>query len=263
MEVPEVPAELQHEQAGGAQSVDRALSVLACFRNGSPDLGVSQIAGMLELKTSTAHRLVRTLLRAGFLEQDAATSRYRLGSALAEYGQIVYRQRRLHVVSPYLWELSHATGEHAALAMRHGSDVLLLTGVDASVSESAPITGSRIPLHASAMGKVLLAWADPYEADPTRIGPLTPVTARTITDADELRRELERTRRAGYALSDEEMDPGIRTVAVPIFDAAGHAAFTLAVRGRVERISRHRIRGIVEQSCEIAEKIRVALIEPA
>jgi len=62
------------------------------------------------------------------------------------------------------------------------------------------------------MGKVLIAWADAHEGDPARIGPLTPVTPRTITDPAALRRELERTRRVGYALNDEEMTPGIRTV---------------------------------------------------
>jgi IclR family transcriptional regulator, acetate operon repressor len=72
------------KETGGAQAVTRALAVLACFRDGSPDLGVSDIARALELKPSTAHRLVRTLLRAGFLEQNTDTSRYRLGNALAE-----------------------------------------------------------------------------------------------------------------------------------------------------------------------------------
>ena len=66
------------EQSGGAQAVTRALSVLARFRGGTPDLGVSDIARMLDLTTSTTHRLVRTLVNAGFLERDPRTSRYRL-----------------------------------------------------------------------------------------------------------------------------------------------------------------------------------------
>ena len=111
-------------------------SVLACFRGGTPDLGVSDIARILDLKTSTTHRLIRTLVNAGFLERDPRTSRYRLGNALAEYGQIVYRQRRVYVAEPHVRRLSQATGENVALAVRHGSDALLLTGAQAAWSES-------------------------------------------------------------------------------------------------------------------------------
>lgn len=82
---------------------------------------------------------------------------------------------------------------------------------------------------------------DEFEGDPSRIGPLTPVTPRTITDPSALRRELERTRRVGYELNDEEMTPGIRTVAVPILDHEGHALFALAVRGPLDHMTDERI----------------------
>lgn len=249
------------DQVGGTQAVLRALGVLACFRDGSPDLGVSDIARALSLKTSTAHRLVRALVREGFLEQDPITSRYRLGNTLAEYGRIVYRQRRVHVAEPYMQELSRFTGENVGLAIRHGPDALALAVAHASSSETIDIAGIRIPLHASAMGKVLLAWADPYESDPAHIGPLTPATARTITSPAELQRELGRVRAAGFALNDEEMVPGIRTVAVPILDGLGHAVFALAVRGPVGHMTDQRIPMIVERAVETAERIRVALLE--
>jgi IclR family transcriptional regulator, acetate operon repressor len=246
-------------EAGGVQAVTRALAVLACFRDGSPDLGVSDIARALELKPSTAHRLVRTLVRAGFLEQDVDTSRYRLGNALAEYGQIVYHQRRVHLAVPYLSRLSLAVGENAALAIRHGSDALLLSGAQAPWSDAHEVTGLRIPLHASAMGKVLLAWGGDRTVDPAVIGPLTPATDRTITDVSELRRELERVAEAGWALNDEEMAPGIRTVAVPVFDDTGLAAFALGIRGPVGHLPDERIPLLVERARETAALIQAAL----
>ncbi len=260
MHVEAVTAGIERDHAGGAQAVTRALAVLACFRDGAPDLGVSDIARALELKTSTAHRLVRTLLGAGFLEQDATTSRYRLGNALAEYGQIVYHQRRIHLVLPYLESLSRATGENAALAVRHGSDALLLSGIQPPWTETREVTGVRLPLHASAMGKVLLAWSDGQEVTLAQIGPLTAATERTITDPVELREELERTRKAGFALSDEEMSPGIRTVAVPVLDDADHAAFALAVRGPLDHITAARIPSIVKCARTTAASIRTTLL---
>jgi IclR family transcriptional regulator, acetate operon repressor len=253
-QVPEVDKE-----PGGAQAVTRALAVLACFRDGSPDLGISDIARALELKPSTAHRLVRTLLRAGFLEQDAESSRYRLGNALAEYGQIVYHQRRVHLAEPYLARLSKDVGENAALAVRHGSDALLLSGAQAPWSGPHDVTGMRIPLHASAMGKVLLAWGGDQAVEPAVIGPLTPATDRTITDVDELRHELKRVVDAGYALNDEEMTPGIRTVAVPVFDDRVLAAFALAIRGPVDHLPDERIPALVDRARQTAVLLQAAL----
>ena len=261
MGVGEVATGIERDQSGGAQAVVRALAVLACFRDGSPDLGVSDIARALELKTSTAHRLVRTLLSAGFLEQDPSTSRYRLGNALAEYGQIVFRQRRVHLVLPHLEALARATGEHAALAVRHGADVLLLSGVQPPWSEARDVTGIRLPLHASAMGKVLLAWSDGHETIVTHIGPLTPATPRTITDPVELQAELAHTRAAGYALSDEEMHPGIRTVAVPVLDDAEHAVFALAIRGPLDHITTSRLPSLIESARTTATAIRETLLD--
>jgi IclR family acetate operon transcriptional repressor len=247
------------KETGGAQAVTRALAVLACFRDGSPDLGVSDIARALELKPSTAHRLVRTLLRAGFLEQNAESSRYRLGNALAEYGQIVYHQRRVHLAEPHVARLSRDVGENAALAIRHGSDALLLSGAQAAWSEPHDVTGMRIPLHASAMGKVLLAWGGDEAVEPAVIGPLTPATDRTITDVDELRHELKKVAEAGYALNDEEMTPGIRTVAVPVFDDSGLAAFALAIRGPVDHLPDERIPTLVDRARETATLLQSAL----
>ena len=247
-------------RGGGAQAINRALSVLACFRDGPQDLGISEIARKLGLTASTVHRLVRTLLDAGFIEQDLDTSRYRLGNALADYGQIVYRQRRIHLAEPYIRRLSRTTGDNVALAVRHGSDALLLSS-SRPEKTAGGVTGHRIPLHATALGKVLLAWAPAEEADLTIIGPLTPSTGRTITDVATLREELEQTRSIGYAISDEELNPGFRTVAVPILDDAGHSVFALAVRGRVARITDERIPDIVERSRDIAELIGKALLD--
>lgn len=85
---------------GGAQAVRRALDVLHCFHDNGPDLGASDLARRLGLSASTAHRLARTLLGAGFLEQDARTSRYRLGPAVTELGRLSYHQRGLHLAAP-------------------------------------------------------------------------------------------------------------------------------------------------------------------
>lgn len=136
----------------GAQAVRRALDVLHCFHDNGPDLSASDLARRLGLATSTAHRLARTLLGAGFLEQDARTARYRLGPAMTELGRLSYHQRGLHLAAPELSDLAERTGASTDLALRSGPDVVIVAG-----GSVTPKVGLRRPLHATAPGRVLLA----------------------------------------------------------------------------------------------------------
>lgn len=90
--------------------------MLTCFRSGE-ELGVSEVARRQELAVSTTHRLLQSLVDAGFLEKDDATSRYRIGAALAAYGQVSYRQHRIYLSEPYLEQLAATTGASASLAV--------------------------------------------------------------------------------------------------------------------------------------------------
>ncbi|MCU1376123.1 MAG: putative transcriptional regulator, IclR family [Actinomycetia bacterium] len=241
----------------GTQTVTRAFAVLGCFRESQRDLGASDIARLLDLSTSTVHRLAQSLVEVGFLEQDVASSRYRLGATLAEYGQLVYRQRRVHLAEPELRRLARRTRHVVALAIRRGNDAVLITEATASTAPH-DVVGVALPLHASAMGKVLLAWSPGIDL---RSLDLTPRTERTLTTVDALRAELERVRALGYALNDEELDPGIRTIAVPV-GGDGDAPFALAVRGPSARITEERIPVLVDQATTAAARISGALARP-
>lgn len=238
----------------GAQAVNRAFAVLGCFRGNDVELGVAAIARTLELSTSTVHRLARTLVEAGFLEQDPTSSRYRLGATFAEYGRLVYHQHRVHLAEPELRRLARQTRESVALAIRRGGDAVLIT--EANSGPYRDVTGIPLPLHASAMGKVLLAWGD---VDLRSLGPLAPRTDRTVTTVEALRAELNRTRSVGYALNDEELEAGIRTIAVPVFAQHDQLVFALAVRGEAADITDDRIPGLVEQATASAVRIGHAL----
>ncbi|WP_327267279.1 IclR family transcriptional regulator [Streptomyces sp. NBC_01218] len=242
---------------GGAQAVQRALDVLHCFHDNGPDLSASDLARRLSLSVSTAHRLARTLLGAEFLEQDARTSRYRLGPAVTELGRLSYHQRGLHLAAPELADLADRTGATADLALRSGPYAVIVAG-----GSVTPKVGLRRPLHSTALGKVLLAWATPGEGGPSSLPPLPAFTDRTIVEPAALDAELARVRSAGYAVNDGESAHGVRTLAVPVLDGAGHARFALAVRGTPSVITEARTDGFLAQARSCARALEVLLLSP-
>ena len=243
----------------GAQAVTRALGVLQCFRDNAGALSASDIARRMSLSISTAHRLARTLVIAGFLEQDDHTARYRLGPSVAELGQLSLHQRGLHRARPELDELARVTGATADLAIRGGPHAVILVG--GSVEPSTGL-GLRRPLHSTALGKVLLAWARPGEDDLAALPPLLPQTERTIVDLDELRAELDRVRAAGYAVNDGESALGVRTLAVPVLEAGGHAHSALAVRSTPGILTDERLPWFLARARACAGALEVLLLPP-
>ena len=237
-----------------AQTVRRALQVLGCFR-GAAELGVSDISRKLRLPTSTVHRLLRSLVEAGFLDQDPDSTRYQLGSAFAEFGQIAYRQHRIYLAEPHLEALAAETGASASLAVRHGNDAVLLGFSRWREADGHKLQGIRLPLHASALGKVLLAWGPTTDAELGRLD-LSPSTENTLTTVEALREELALTKRRGYALNDEELDRGFRTIGAPILDGAARARFALGLRGPVALMRRQSLPRLSRLALAAAEEIR-------
>ena len=107
-----------HETCPGTQAVERAIAIMHCFREDAKPLGISEIARSVGLNISTAHRLMRALVAAGFMEQDPTTERYRLGIEIAVLGQRALEQAGYHLAKPVLSRLADATGESVSLGVR-------------------------------------------------------------------------------------------------------------------------------------------------
>lgn len=221
----------------GTQAVDRALAVLEALAGAPAPVGVSEIAHRTELSVSTAHRLVRTLLKAGFVDQDPVTDRYQLGPALVPLGRSAEARLGLAHALPVLDDLARATGESVNLGQRLGNEVLVVLQVASSQSlrfDQRP--GTRVPMHTSAMGKCLLAWDTEPDDAVDRLGDLAGLTERTITDRARLASELHDVRARGWAINDEERVAGVRALAVPVHDGAGHPIAAIAVQGPTVRL---------------------------
>jgi DNA-binding IclR family transcriptional regulator len=226
----------------GSQSVERALTVLRCLAASDVDLGVSDIATRTSLSVSTTHRLLQALRADGLVAQDPRTERYHLGPGLVALGRRAEARMPFDHLMPHLEALAQATGESVSLGTRVGDEVLIVLHVDSPQPlrfDQPP--GTYVPVHASAIGKALLAFAPDPAAEVASLDELGAFTDATLTTRDALLADLELTRRRGWALNDGERHPGVRTVAAPVFDATGRAWAGVSVQGPASRLTDDRL----------------------
>ena len=200
----------------GRSVTSRALAVLGAFDSTAPRLTLSQIAARSGTPLSTTHRIVAELAAWGGLTRRG-DGRYEIGRRLWDLGLLAPVQLELRQVAhPFLLDVHTATRDTVHLAVRDGLRALYVERI--SGRESVPVisqVGSRLPLHATGVGKVLLAVA-PDDVVARALDALTEETARTVTDPEVLRRQLAEVRRRGYARTSEEMAPGAASLAVPV-----------------------------------------------
>jgi DNA-binding IclR family transcriptional regulator len=241
--------------------VERALAVLRCFEQVDHGLGVSQIAAATGLSVSTAHRLTRALCGGGLLTQDPLTERYQPGPVLVVLGRRAEQQLGYTQALPALEALADATGEAVNLGIRSGAEVLVVLAVpSAQPLRFDQRAGSRVPIHTSAMGKCLLAYPAVGEDALRSLPRLSRFTPRTITRREQLTTEVERTRDRGWALNDEERNPGVRAVAAPVLDANRVAVAAVVVQGPALRLPDSRLATVARQVVATAEAVASGLM---
>jgi len=200
----------------GASLVARTIDVLGAFEQGHERLGLAELSARAGLSPPTALRIARQLVARGALTRDA-DGRYAIGSRMWDIGLLApVRSDLREVAAPFLQDLHAATRATVHLAIRDGDEVLYLDRLSGSVS--VPVVskvGSRLPMHATGVGKVLLAHA-PSDVVERVLADLRPVTAYTITAPGILARQLAEVRDQGFATTREEMSLGACSIAVPI-----------------------------------------------
>ncbi|WP_433756295.1 IclR family transcriptional regulator [Nocardia sp. CA-135398] len=222
---------------GPIQSIERAAAVLQLLARGSGRLGVGEIAGALGLAKPTAHGILRTLQGVGFVEQDQASGKYQLGAAVLHLGTSYLDNNELR---------SRAINWSDALAARTGESVRIGAAADDSVvvvhhvfrpdnTEQALEVGELLPAHATALGKVLLAY-DAELAAAVRGAELAPLTRRTIVDRAALTRALATVRQTGWAGETEEFRSGMAGIAAPIRTHGGLVVGAIGISGPVDRL---------------------------
>jgi DNA-binding IclR family transcriptional regulator len=220
----------------GASVTSKVVALLDAFSPTEPELTLNELARRTGLPISTTYRLVSELLEWGGLER-ADGSGYRIGLRMWEVGSLAPRGETVRDVAlPFMHDLHQATGENVHLAVLDGREALYVDKI-AGRRWISPMSrrGGRLPLHATGVGKVLLAYAPAELVDELLEAGLTRYTAHTIVTPGHLRRALAEVRRTGVAFAREEMTLGSTSVASPVFDARGRVAAALAVVLRVSR----------------------------
>jgi DNA-binding IclR family transcriptional regulator len=215
------------------QSVDRALEIFSILGGSQgEEYGITEIATRMNLNKSTVYGLINTLVSRGYVEQNKETKRYRLGIKLFEMGSLV--QRRMDVraeARPYCQELSEKYQSTVHLAAFYDYEIVYIDKVDSpdAVVQYSQI-GRRAPMYCTGVGKAILANLSLEEREIFfQTIPLRSFTAHTIIDQEELDRELAHIRACGYAVDNEEIQPGLRCVAAPIFDYQSHPTAAISV----------------------------------
>jgi DNA-binding IclR family transcriptional regulator len=213
----------------GARVTTRLFAVLDSFDTGHREQRLSDIARRADLPLPTAHRLVRDLVEWGALARtDSGT--YVPGRRLWDLGLLAPAHTGLReVASPFLHDIYGATLATVHLAVRDGTTALYVDRLmgHASVPVVSRI-GSRLPLHATGVGKVLLAYA-PDDVRQAVLVDLQRVTAHTVVQPGRLRQELARVRQEGFAQTSEEMSLGACSVAVPVRDGTDEVVAALGI----------------------------------
>ena len=218
--------------ARALSTVERALAVLRVLADSPRDLGNNEIARSVGTNPSTVSRLLATLAQDELVHRAPDSGRFRLGPRLVELGNAALAKVDLRQQArPHLVRLTEATGETATLSVPGEQTTITLDFVQSpSTVRSVAVVGRRSVTHATATGKVFLAYGG---AMPT--GPLTAYTRRTITDRRDLAAEVARTAERGWGQAIGERESDLNAVAAPVFDASGTLVAVLGLQGPAAR----------------------------
>lgn len=231
------------ESYPGTQAVARAIGLLKAFSDAQPEWGLSDLAQVTKLNKTTAFRLLAALEAEGLVMRNPLSGGYRLGIELVALGGCAMRSNPLRAMSrPLLETLAQECDEAATLEVLAGSQMLIVD----EVSSRHPMgmsqdVGSRLPAHATATGKVLLAQQDPDSLAGVLRLPLAALTEATVVDLTCLRTQLAEIRRQGYAVTTGELEPGLVAVAAPVYDRERQVAAAISIGGSNLRLTPERL----------------------
>src|SRR6201989_2350091 len=242
---PKSAAEQEPEtRDGGVQSVDRALSILETLAEDDEGYRLSDLAIRTGLSTSTVHRLLGTLENRRFVQFDRTESKWHVGARAFTVGATFARRRNFSAQAvPYLRKLRDLTRETANLAVVDDEFIIVLTRMESrEIMRSLTKVGGRVAMVASGVGKAVLAtYSDADVSAIIRHHGLPRMTEKAIVRPGELFRELERIRRQGYAVDDEEACMGLRCIASVVYNDCSEPLAAISVSGMTSRVSDDRL----------------------
>lgn len=246
---------------GSVQSVERTLDLFeALFEAGRP-VSLSELSQQVELPLGTTHRLLATLLVRGYARQAADSRAYAIGFKVIDWASRIGPGQLIDLARPHMQTLMEETGETVNLCTLDRTQIVYADQVAAQrMVRMFTEVGNRAPIHSSGSGKALLAFR-PEDQRSALLGQIEykGFTSKTITTMDRMERELEKIRACGYSVDDGEFEEGVRCIAAPVLNGAGHSIAAISISGPASRITPDRIEAFAAKVMRCAGRVSTAL----
>lgn len=240
------------------QTLDRALDIIELLSTEKEGMGVTEIGQRTGLHKSTVHRLLNSLAERGYIERDPRYGNYKLGLKFVEISSLLLNKLELKTEAfPYLRKLAETVGQPVHLAILSGKEAVYIDKVDVlnNIRMYSQI-GRRVPVHCSAIGKVLLSGLKKDELEDTlNHMEFQRFTHNTLRSRESLQKEIEAARLKGWAADNEEHEEGIRCIAAPVYDYTGKVIAAVSTSGDRKIISAERDEEISRVVTETATAI--------
>jgi DNA-binding IclR family transcriptional regulator len=245
------------------KSLVKALNILELLSEGDESAyTLTQLSRHLQLHITTVHRLLANLVSHGFVEEAPGSSGYQLSFKVLRMGlRVLDRLEFRRVAEPLLQGLHLETQESVHLAILQGTAAITIKeyGSPEAMDMKVPL-GEAMPLHCTGVGKILLAYQGRASlGQVARTSGLPRFTPHTITNLANLRKELELIREQGYAVDQEEVVEGLRSVAGPVFDHTGHVIAAFGIAAPASRLVPPRLPEIIRSVCAASRQISFRL----
>lgn len=242
------------------------MQILDLFNEQATELKITDISKLMGLSKSTLHSLLKTLQLHGYIDQNPENGKYRLGMKLVERGHFVVGSIDIRQKAKgWLTELSRRTGQTTHLGILDGREGVYIEKIEGKLAAIAySRIGRRLPVHATAIGKVLIAWLDEAELNALLEGyQYTTFTPSTLATREALLDALKKTREHGYALDSEENEQGVRCVAVPVWNHESRVIAALSLSTLTSRVDDAELANFREQLQQAGLQLSRALGYPA
>jgi DNA-binding IclR family transcriptional regulator len=242
--------------------LDRALDILEILCTQNRALTLTELSKLLGVHKSTLHRLLTVLEERRFVQKGTENGKYNLGLKLFELGSRAVAQLDLRErARPYLERLVFMTGETAHLCILDKGEVLYLEKVESPRTMRVPsIVGQRYPAHCGSAGKTLLAHLSQDQLDEIiKKRGMQAYTRKTITMATQLLDELQKIRRQGFAVDDEEFEEGLRCIGAPVKDYSGKVIASISIAGPTFRVTTEQVAVLARSVSEAADQLSAEL----
>jgi len=237
---PTIDDDAEERTRGGVQSLGRAFAILEEVARHREGIGLAELSKLVGLHNSTTFHLAKTMVSLGYMRQERDSKRYRVGRPLfALAASALDEIEMVNLATPVLEDLSRETGESGHFAVRMGDSVVVIARTSGpGAFQLTDRVGVVRPAHCTALGKIILASLRPDQLKRflERVE-LKPSTAKSITEASVLLREIAEVRRSAIAIDDGEFNAEVRCIAVPVYNFTGDVIGALGISGPIWRMS--------------------------